>query len=67
MTSRKMDLKQMVGEELYRRAGLARLSPEERAALAEWIEDRVARAVRRAEKIRAEHGPGGPPPWSAAK
>lgn len=40
MASRqRMGLEQRVGPEVYKEAGLAKLNPEEQAALARWLED----------------------------
>lgn len=37
--SMRMTLEQRVGKETYAKAGLAKLTPEEQMALAEWIKD----------------------------
>jgi hypothetical protein len=39
MNRTRMTLEQRVGGEVYRKAGLAKLSPEEQWALADWIRD----------------------------
>ena len=67
MVFRKMDLKQVVGKEIFRRAGLAKLDPEERTVLADWIQDRVQKAIRHTVKDLAQKGPMGKPPWPTGK
>lgn len=39
MNRTRMSLQQRVGDEVYQKAGLAKLSPEEQWALADWIRD----------------------------
>ncbi len=39
MNRTRMTLEQRVGSEVYQKAGLAKLSPEEQWAMADWIRD----------------------------
>ncbi len=50
MTSQKLSLSQIVGEDLFHKAGLDRLGPNQQFLLARFIEARVEQAVRFAEE-----------------
>jgi hypothetical protein len=48
--SKRLSLEQTVGEEVYRQAGLAKLTPEEQRALTEWVRDYTSKIVRYVEE-----------------
>jgi hypothetical protein len=68
MTTRVLSLEQVVGGEVFKSAGLAKLTPKEQDALRRWIEQRVASAIRNTEEsIKRHGGPNGPPPFKTPK
>lgn len=48
--SKRLTLEQTVGEEVYRQAGLAKLTPEEQFALVDWVRDYTTKMVRYVEE-----------------
>jgi hypothetical protein len=55
VTSKRMTLEQTVGPEVFQKAGLAKLTPEEQFLLADWIRDygqQIAKYVE--EAVRRE-------------
>jgi hypothetical protein len=48
--SKRLTLEQTVGEEVYRQAGLAKLTPEEQFALVDWVRDYTSKMVRYVEE-----------------
>jgi hypothetical protein len=63
MTQRKMTLEQRVGTEVFHRAGLDSLKPDQRQALADWLERYTREMVAATEEACRRQGPQGPAPW----
>lgn len=66
MTTRKMTLEQRVGAEIFARAGLAALSPQQQIILADWLEQYTKNMVEATERACLRQisqggcpGPGG--------
>lgn len=53
MTARRLSLLQVVGPEVFQKAGLEKLSAQEQFYLADWILRRINEAV---EFVRQRHG-----------
>lgn len=63
MAAKKMSLELTVGPEVFQKAGLTKLSQAEQRILADWIEERVAKAVAHTEKTCGQVETDPPPVW----